>query len=386
MAEATASSGAGALAARGLPRWPLALAVGAVATLATFTISLGDVLTAYNRPEQALALPFNRTLAAWRILAPVRGQPETPAMRKLAEESLAASPVAAVPLTWLALAEKARGRRDRADRLLALAATAGWHDEVAQRQLYNLAVSRGDFPTALRHADALLRQGYGREELFGRFDLGMERPAFRKAMAAVAETSPGWPRDYIAGHGARLSDEALASLLDARRMADGSLAREIAVPLISGLLTAGRDAAAVRVWRRVSGADGLAPGLLTWRDGAMVAPAGAFDWQLPEGFRIEGLDEATLLAGFDAAPQPVRRMVALPSGRWRLSPARADAVSGTWQWSLACRNRAEGPWLPLVAGQAAAVPAGCPVQVLALRRANPAEDGVLPQLRLERLP
>ncbi|MEY4720600.1 MAG: hypothetical protein RIQ46_325 [Pseudomonadota bacterium] len=385
MAEAAAQAGAVVPAAGGRSRWPLALAAGAIAAFATFTISLGDVLTAHGRPEQALALPFNRTMPAWRVLAADRGRPETPAMRQLAESSLAASPVAAVPLTWLALAEQARGRGDRGQRLLALSATTGWHDVVAQRQLYNLAVSRGDFTTALRHADALLRQGHGREELFARFDLGMARPGFRKAMADMVATSPGWPRDYIVGHGARLDDVALASLLDARTRGGGTLAREIAVPLISGLLVAGRDAAAAGVWRRVGGADGMAAGTLAWRDGAMVFPAGVFDWQLPEGFRIEGVDNGTLVAGFDAVAEPARRMLALPPGDWRLVPDQPDAVTGSWQWTIACRSGAAGPWLPLAAGQAATVRPGCPVQVLALRRTIGVEDSTLPELRLERL-
>lgn len=367
-------------------RWPVAIAAGLVAGGATLTVSLGDVLTAYDRPEQALNLPFNRTMAAWRILGGDRGKPETPSMRALAERSLSASPVAAVPLTWLALAEQASGRRDRGRRLLALSATTGWHDQVAQRQLYNLAVASGDFATGLRHADALLRQGHGREELFARFDIGMTRPAFRTAMAGIVASSPSWPRDYLAGHGARLDDAGLDALLDARARRDGTLQRDIAVPLIAGLLGAGRDAAAARTWRRVRGADGLAGGPLIWRDGATAIPAGAFDWQLPEGFRVEGGDDGTLVASFDAMAEPARRLLALPPGTWRLVPARPDDLAGTWQWSISCREGAGGAWLSVLGGQEARVPAGCPVQVLALRRMIAPEDARLPMLVVERVP
>lgn len=367
-------------------RWPVAGLAGLAAAFATFAISLGDVLTAYDRPAEALALPLNRTMPAWRILAADRGKPETAAMRALAERSLAASPVAAVPLTWLALAEQARGNRDRSRRLLALSATTGWQDQVAQRQLYNLAVSRGDFASAMRHADALLRQGHAHEELFDRFDIGLARLAFRRAMADIVMTSPAWPRDYLAGHGARIDDEGLAALLDARVRRDGALRRDIAVPLIVGLLAAGRDGAAAEAWRRVRGADGLAGGPLAWRDGATVSPAGAFDWQLPDGFRIEGGDDGVLLAGFDAPATPVRRMLALAPGRWRVVPARLDAVAGDWQWSLSCRGAAEGPWLSFSGGAAAMVAPACPVQVLSLRRTITPEDASLPLLLVARLP
>lgn len=350
-------------------RLALAAAAGMAALAAIGCLSVGDVLVAYGQPEAALNLPGNSALAAERILPGFTETPSTPERLALARAALANSPVATAALTYLAADARRAGRKDRADRLLSLAAATGWHDETSQRQLYNAAISSGDAARALVHADALLRQGLARQELFAQFDRGMEIPSFRKAMLKVLATSPDWPRDYLAEHGARLSDAALEAALAARATRPGGVERAIVAPIAAALINAGRPAAAAIAWRRAGGADGLGAGTLAWSSEAALETPGPFDWQLATGYRAEPGAEGALLAEGSQPGETARRLLALPPGQWRIAAATGDAAG--WRWAVACGEEAPYPARDLATDNRFEVPAGCPVQWLVLA-ADPA--------------
>lgn len=352
----------------------LALVAGCVALAAVLTMSLGDTLVALGRPGLAASLPGNTALAAGELLPPQATRPTRGDLLDLARRALHNAPLSAPALSYLAAAASREGDTGRARDLLKVAAGSGWRDETTQRRAYNQALEDDDSDRAMMHADALLRQGLARDELYPQFDRGSRIPAFRQALVKVVGGPARWPRDYLASRGALLDDGPLAEMLAARAKRTGSIERAIAAPVIGVLLRQGRDAMAARVWRGVAYADGLAPGTLAWRDGALIDHRLAFDWRMPEGYRADADGDGSLSAAPDASAEPAMRQLALPAGRYRIAAADPGSTAGIWLWSVSCGARPSGDLAPLTRGSAFTVPAGCPVQTLGFARLPGQDD------------
>lgn len=367
-------------------RWRVAAGLaGLVAGTAVLTQGLGDVLVSRGQAAAAWQAPFPATLAAAALLPPATGGPADPRHRALAHRALAAAPLSSEALTYLARDAARQGNDGRARRLMAVAGRTGWRDETAQRQLYNTALATGDAAAAARHADALLRLGKARDELFPGFDRGLALPAFRAALLPYLAASPGWPRDYLVLHGARLGDAVLAEVLAARAGRQGALERELAGPLIVALMQSRRPAAAAGAWRLTAGADGTGPGPLPWQRPEAISAPTAFDWQVPSAYRPATAPEGWLATPTVPGTPPALRLLALPPGSYALLTQAEDESGRGWLWSLACAGERAWPSRPIGGAAAASpVPQGsvavnCPVQMLAIM---PGPDAVPGESRL----
>ena len=337
-----------------------AVLAGLMAGGAVLSATLGDVLVAFGRVDLASRLPGNAPLLA-RAQLPVLGdRAPTPESRALATAALETAPLSSAGLTHLALDARYSGDPLAAQRLLAITAATGWHDEFAQRELYNAAIRRNDAAASVRHAEALLRQGKGRDELFATFDRGVLIAPFRKALGAAMAGPTVWPIDYLVSRGARLPDEVLLDLA-AARAGKARLERAIAGPLVVGLVQQRRLDAAARLWRMADGPGAAGP--LGWDTATSGEPGGEpFAWSLGEGYRIDLTDDR-LTAESPAPGAQASRILALPPGRWRLVPG---GETEGWRWSFGCLTSPGDPLRPLPGGAEFAVDADCPLQRLSL--------------------
>lgn len=367
-------------------RWVAAIA-GLAASAAVLTMALGDVLVAFGEAPLAARMPGNAALASAAILPALAGRNPAPATLALARDALRNSPLATEALAYLAINARSSGDARGSLRLLEIAGMTGWRNEIVQRQLFNAAVRRSSGEAAMRHADALLRQGKARPELFAQFNRALEFPRFRKAALPYFTNTPGWPRDYLVQNGAGLTDTALLEVLRARTSRSGSLARDEAAPLIGALLRAGRSGSAVRVWAMVAGADGQGSGILTWPGVDAPLQPTPFDWRLGDAYGAAPDGSGALVALAAGAP-PASRLLALPPGRYRLTTRTSMADLHSWNWAFACGTPDLRPVLPLASGTEIAVPDGCPVQRLTIApRAEAAGSGAsLLPLQIDRLP
>lgn len=358
-----------------------AVLAGLLAGGGVLTATLGDVLVSFGHVELASRLPGNAPLLARAQLPLLGDRAPTPESRAVALAALETAPLSSAGLTHLALDARYTGDAASAQRLLALAAATGWHDEFAQRELYNAAIRRNDAVAAVRHAEALLRQGKARDELFATFDRGVLIPSFRKALGSAMAGPTIWPIDYLVSRGARLPDDVLIDLA-AARSGKARLERSIAGPLVVGLTQAGRLDAAAQLWGMAGGLSGAGP--LDWE-----APNGAepgsqpFAWAVGEGYRIDFTDDR-LSAENPAPGARTSRIMALPPGPWRLVPG---GETEGWRWSFGCITSAADPMRPLAAGADIAVAADCPLQRLSLSvwTLGGVTAAPLAPLRLERL-
>lgn len=352
---------------------------GLLAGAGVLSATLGDVLVAFGHLDLASRLPGNAPLLARAQLPQLGDLAPTPETRAIAVAALETAPLSSPALTHLAIHARYANDAAGAGRLLAITAATGWHDELAQRELFNAAIRRNDAAGAVRHAEALLRQRKARDELFATFDRGVLIPPFRKALAAAMAGPTVWPIDYLTSRGARLPDEVLIELA-AARAGKAPLERTIAGPLVVDLLRAGRLDGAARLWRMAGGVTAAGP--LAWDLPSGDEPGSApFGWSLGEGYRIDFTDDR-LTVESPAPDARASRVVALLPGRWRLVPG---GETEGWRWSFGCVTSAADPFRPLARGVEFEVAADCPLQRISLSAAAPGGMTAVPlgPLRLE---
>lgn len=346
------------LARRGATVAIVALALGLSATM-----GWGDALVASGQAAAAAALPGNSSVAGIALIEASGRASPAPTVVVQARRALLNSPLAGEALTALALDAASRGADAAAIRLLDLSGRTGWHDETGRRQLFNLAVARGDAANALYHADALLRQGLAHDELYGSLVAGCRDPLLRKALVAYITRPSGWPQDWLAIRGISLPDDALEAFASERARSLHGLDRATASPILSGLIATGRLDMAARIWRMVAGADGLGSGTLDWDRSLGRGQPTPFDWSLPGGVAVSGARGESVVMPRGSEPIVVERMLALAPGNYRLT--FADDTPGGWRWRFGCGKGGAAPVDALAVEAIVSVPAGCPVQHIA---------------------
>lgn len=356
-------------------RWSVATLAALPAALAVLMLSGGDVLVAHGHAGIASRIPGNSVMPALATL------PGTDGTAEMALAALRRAPLTGEALTWLGLEADSRGDRERGARLLALSAQTGWHDEWTQRHLYNSALRAGDAPAALRHAEALLHQGKGSDELFARFVQGMAVPQFRAAFLKAISDGPAWSRNFLMRHGHELDDRALLDVASVRAKARHGLDRDMAAALLPKLVRAGRVNTAAALWAMVPQAGPAGPGTLEWPDQLARNAPTPFDWNLPQGFAVEGEGNSELTATGTLPGEAAHRVLVLKPGGYRITALSAS----DWLWAAGCMSQTAVPNRRFSPDGRFTVSPDCPATVLTVAPVPGSQSARLGRIAVEPL-
>lgn len=379
--------------------------------LAVVALALG-----YVGAAQALGYAFRDDAARAQVLSPWNGRITALLARqlsspkatladqaravRLARLSLRQDPTAVTAVSTLGLITQSRGNVPGARRLFAYAEKLSRRDLPTQLWAIEDAVGRGDVQGALRHYDIALRTSRNAPVLlYPILASAIADPSVRGALLRTLAAQPEWGEsfvNYVASNGADI--QATAILFDGLRRARISVAAQASAVVINGLILGNHWRQAWFYYASIrTGADRRRS--RDPRFQALVATPSPFDWAPADDPAItaaiqRGKDGGTFVF---AAPSSVGGSLlvqaqVLPPGEYRLvgrsSGLDQPEVSRPY-WSLTCRDgrelgRLTLPNSELASGQFAGrlrVPAGCPVQILALiARPSDSVSGVSGQI------
>lgn len=360
----------------------LAAGYASVARTRALTIRASDIATA-----AALAPGDGRitALRAASLAGPDATARDRAAADRLARRALRQDPTAVTAAATLGLDAQVRGDTAAARRLFAYAEALSRRDLPTQLWAIEDAVARDDIPGVLRHYDIALRtSSKAAALLFPVLGSAIAEPPVRVALVATLAQRPRWSDLFIEHVAANGADPlATAQLFRGLRRAGVPIAGVSQSLLVNTLAARGALDAAWSYYAAIRpGADrrrSRDPGFT-----ADIAVPTVFDW-VPAN--ADGLSAAIQRVGDGglvdiAAPATVggvllRQTQMLPAGTYRLSGRSAgieQAADAQPYWALTCADGRELGRVVMgnsaVAGGAFAgaltVPAGCPVQVLAL--------------------
>ncbi|MFV0624663.1 hypothetical protein ACBY01_11725 [Sphingomonas sp. ac-8] len=303
---------------------------------------------------------------------------------RLSLEALRHDPTAVKAVAVLGLQAQLRGDVAAARREFAYSQLLSRRDFATQLWAVEDAVARGDIPGALRHYDIALRTTRAAADvMFPVLAGAISDPRIRANLVATMARKPVWSKafiDYLVDHGSDV--RATGALYADLRRVDVPISTEADAAVVKGFLaddaaSAWRYYASIR--REVDPRRLRDPGFT-----ANLTTPTPFDWtattdpNLAASFQRHGdggvFDFATV-AG--AAGLLLHQIQMLPAGQYRLDGHsigidQPDAMRP--YWTLTCRGGSEIGRVPvpnssLANGQFSGtftVPAGCPVQVLAL--------------------
>lgn len=296
------------------------------------------------RHPQALLALAEQQLAAGRL----------DQARASARRLLAAEPLEGRAFGVLAAADAQQGRVDRALVLYTIAARRSPRDLRARAWLTEHYLVAGDYPTALRHIDALLRTSPGLGPalmpLLGRLAAD---PRFATELARVLERRPPWRVGLLKTLQRAEDPRAADQVLSALRAAGGLDAAEFD-DWIAYLIRQGRWGEAYGRW---AGTLDLQGGPLPpVYNGGFEQPVSnrGFDWRLSRtpGVSVDfvpdrsarGLTVHAAFRGRPAAGVGLEQPLLLAPGDYRFSARmRADALRSErgLEWTLTCFGQAQ---------------------------------------------
>lgn len=348
-------------------------------------------------PLEAVRLNPESPSALSRAAAEAMADVRPDLARRLATRSLAIQPFNVRALRVLGLVAESEGSLEQADRLMTLSGNWSLRDDPAHSWLVRRRIDQGQIPSALAHADTILRR---RPDQYGAFFEVLSRSALsgdRAGQAALVELvrrEPPWRGAYLntlVGDPQRLV--IAVALAAALKEGPGRFTDEETAKVYSAVAAINRPEILRRLRSEIEG-DG-APNLA---NGGFAQPltASPFSWRLRSGpgVLVEISDHpdgngAALHAFVNDLNQRVmaEQLLLLRPGRWRLS-ARFQVADGVLTerlaWSLACQQTPTRPLVSLPVSADArsvwerrtvefTVPAdGCGSQWL--RLATPAQD------------
>lgn len=331
----------------------------------------------------AVDLPFNQATAAKRQLLSVSSALTKAQSDDLALIALRRAPLSAQPLAYMALLAEQAGNEARTQFFIEAAAQQGWHDEAVQRILYNWAASGNDHVAALRHAEAMLRQGLAAEDLTGDFARKSGDLRFRSALVAMLAKKGAWADRWAGMEAPRLDDATLADLFASPQFRKARSAQSLTV-LAAELAQAGRTRIA---WRLAHGEQGTQPLRLDWQPEADFPASDVFGWQIPASYALVQSDELhQQIKRQDSVPtEPVRLRLGLAPGRYAISfPSAAPAAVAAWRASFTCGTGGAPPLTPVGAAIELTVDEACQQQAIFIA-ADIGAGSVLPSPVLQRL-
>jgi hypothetical protein len=352
--------------------------------LSDYLLSSDPELAVYFRGDSADAVA---ALARKRLSARNRD-----GAARLAGRALQLAPLNASALATYGIAKDQLGQPQQADQAMSLAGKLGWRDIVTQLWLLRERLLASDYDAAFDHADALMRrQNVAPRALCLALASAARDPRSIQPLARRLADNPPWRLPFFVFLSAYAqppeTDVARALMV---RLASGTAPptnSELAVYL-RRLVSDQRFDEASRDWRLLTRGAGQTGYVY---DGAFDRPLGEtpFDWTYQDavGWSAGVTDSPgqghgqALRVEYDGVspPQPVRQLLILPAGAYRLSGRSyddGDADPKVLAWRISCtasdQTLANVP-TPGGAGQWNAFstelvvpPARCPAQWLAL--------------------
>jgi hypothetical protein len=319
---------------------------------------------------------------------------------RLAKKALQLSTLNAPALTTYALAMDAQRRPDVASRAMTLAGQQGWRDLITQIWLFRRDLLASDFTDAVDHADALMRRVPSPPmPVLRLLGAAARDPNAIQPLVDRLAVNPHWREVffiYLSGYAKPPATDVAGQLLT-RLQAGPTPSRpsdtEIGIYLAS-LSVQGKYQEADAAWRQLT--PGARDAYVHNGDFEQPARTTPFDWWLQNGIGWSasispGPDPShghALRIDYDGVskPIPLRQLVVLPAGSYRLSgrlldasdsDANAKSAASDFSWRVLCVGSAAPlVQVPAPAGAAGqwqtfsaefSVPASdCPAQLLDL--------------------
>jgi hypothetical protein len=351
----------------------LALAIASVALIAACGVQAAKAYLAAQDPEAALGWGLASPdalaiLAQQRLSDPTRPGHDADASR-FARQALLSGPFDAPALRVLALEAEQAGGHARARMLMVIADKWSRRDSATQLWLLEQALAEGDWPSASRHADALMRRQWRFQTMVFPGLVGALRdPAAVAPVVQTLNAHPDWRGPFLNFLAWRAADPAVAARLFLALAASPSPPSDADdANLVGRAVSQGDYAGARALWTRLLPRGSARDADLVYDGDFRPAPGAApFNWRL---IQSEGVTAETVPAA-DGAPAlhvlaPAARnataaeqLISLPPGTYRLS-GRALVEPGQagdlFSWRVSCVSR---PDTPIVETVQSAGPAG----------------------------
>lgn len=345
-----------------------------------------------DKPELAM-LWMGDSSDAVAQLARYRFQNRDPGgAARLAKKAMQLSPLNARAITTYGLAMDAQRQPAVASRAMTLAGQRGWRDLITQIWLFRRDLLVADFTDAFDHADALMRRVPSPPvPVLRLLSVVARNPNAIAPLADRLAANPGWRRwffIYLDAYEKPPATELTGQLLTRLQHSAAPPTDEEVGLYLAGLAVQGKFADAEAAWRQLT--PGARAGYVHNGDFELPARTTPFDWFLRSGVgwtaSIDASPDAShghaLRIDYDGTSTtiPLRQLVVLPPGAYRLTGRMLDAGDGGAEgfvWRVICVGApdplAKAPAPPGAAGQwhafsaDFAVPAsGCPAQLLDL--------------------
>ena len=308
-----------------------------------------------SHPDAALSFIADQPVALNRLAQRELLNPDSnlDAARQWAQRTLHANPLNARAFTLLGLIAERKGNQKSAEALVRISAALTWHDPTAQLWLFDRAVRQANYPDALLHLDALLRDFGSRAEFFPTLAAFTAYPAAFKALIALLATSPPW-RDWLLSElSSRLANQArLIELYSALSETENPPTKQELRPYLNRLINDGNLEQAYQAWHQILPPDQRARETYPFnRDFDLPIGDLPFNWWLETTAGADmqivaagdGGGKRALLVQFSGARVhfAMKQLMLLPAGDYsftgRVKTEQLVTSRGLW-WRIGCAN------------------------------------------------
>ena len=288
---------------------------------------------------------------------------------RLAKKALQLSPLNARAITTYGLAMEAQRQPVVAGRAMTLAGQRGWRDLITQVWLFRRDLLLADFKDAFDHADALMRRVPAPPAPVLRIlAVAARDPNAIRPLADRLAANPSWRVPFFIYLGAYEKPPATDITGQLLTRLEASPARPTDEEIgfyLAALAVQGKYQEAEAAWRQLT--PGARAGYVHDGDFELPARSTPFDWWLQSGVGwTASIDNSpdpshghALRIDYDGVskPAPLRQLIVLPPGAYRLSGRMLDAGDGgsaAFAWRVICVQAVD----PLANAPSPAGPAG----------------------------
>ncbi|RYG97418.1 MAG: hypothetical protein EON58_09790 [Alphaproteobacteria bacterium] len=323
--------------------------------------------------------------------------------RRLAARAFSVSAQDKLALRTFAVAAKRQGDEAASVRVIQSAARQSWRDGFVQFWNLDTSIAAGDFISAARAGDALMRIDFQRNTVLRKLIPLVETDAGRKALADRLSAHPPWAPLFLAR--LRLANEPqIEGFIELVHMMDEYGARPTDAdirPFFEQLISRGKVAEAVRLWRgsNPEASGDPSTGIVDGGFDQLATQAGSwgfFGWRIAPNARNETAtssrndfsENPVLAITVDRGREKafISQYLALHPGNYVFSFSAdvVDQAQYSLSWQMTCVSG--GAKTPLIRDRATyqsgwanyrlrmVIPENCPVQRLVLRGKNDSVD------------